>query len=91
MTILLTTLIITLRLKKVNKEIDDLLLLTSSMQTQLSVTCECLQVEIKKQLQRTVIKGATETNRGYLEGKNKLYVEKISHSASQNVNKKITT
>ena len=38
-----------------NKKIDDLLPLTSAMQTQLSITCEFLQKEIKKQLQRTVI------------------------------------
>ena len=73
-------------------EIDDLLLLTLSIQTQLSVTCECLYVEIKKkQLERTVIKGAAEATTGHSKEKNKLCVEKMSHFSSQNVNKRIAT
>ena len=45
----------------------------------------------KKQLQRTVIKGATKTSTGHFKRRKLLCVEKISHFSSQNVNKKIAT
>ena len=37
-----------IQIQKLNKEIDQLLKLTSSMQSQLKITCECLQEEIEK-------------------------------------------
>ena len=45
----------------------------------------------KKQLQITVIKGATKTSTGHFKRKKLLCVEKISHFSFQNVNKKIAT
>ena len=45
----------------------------------------------KKQLERAVIKGATEATTGHSKGKNELCVEKMSHFSSQNVNKRIIT
>ena len=37
-----------IQIQKLNKEIDQLLKLTSSMQSQLTITCECLQEKIEK-------------------------------------------
>ena len=60
------------------------------MRTQMSITSECLQEKIRTQLQRTVIKGATETTTGQLKGNKSMRVEMMSHFSSKNMNKKIT-
>ena len=87
-----------IEIQKLNKEIDQLLKLTSSIQSQLTITCECLQEEIEKRTadesdKKELLKQVHETKKemNILEAKLSSCIEKMSHFSTRNVNKRLKT
>ena len=87
-----------IQIQKLNKEIDQLLNLTFFMQSQLTITCECLQEEIKKRTavesgKKELLKQLHETKkeRNILQAKLSSCIEKMSHFSTCNINKQLKT